>query len=524
MDTPPPSPASNVPEYSVSEIAGAVKRTLEGAFGRVRVRGELAEVKRYASGHTYLCLKDEGGTLRAIIWKTAARTIGLKPEDGVEVIATGRISAWGDKSQYQLIIERLEYAGAGAMLARIEALRVKLAAEGLFDRKRPLPMLPRVVGVVTSPQGAVLHDIQTTIARRFGRPILLWPTAVQGAAAAEQIAAAIAGCCRLPYGSIPRPDVLIVARGGGSLEDLMAFNDEAVVRAAAACSIPLIAAVGHETDHTLIDLAADRRAPTPTAAAELAVPVRLDLLANLAQRTARIASAIARTDGERRMRLATLAARLPDVASLADSARQRLDDRAHRLALALPTLLAARSTALIRAERALPDAPLLVRAAAQTLADRALRLRLGLPTLLATRRAALITAERHIPRPGAALATPTHRLQAATAALTAALRHAVQRQRIATARVLHHTANGAINGHLREARARTEGLGARLDSANPRAVLARGYALVTDLSNHPITAAAAIPPGKRLHLEFADGKIEVQAAGGAGLRQRELPL
>ena len=359
MDTQPP--ASNVPEYSVSEIAGAVKRTLEGAFGRVRVRGELSEVKRYASGHTYLALKDEGGTLRGIIWKTAARTIGLKPEDGVEVIATGRISAYGDKSQFQIIIERLDYAGAGAMLARIEALRVRLAAEGLFERRRPLPVLPALVGVVTSPQGAVLHDIHTTIARRFGRPILLWPVPVQGEGAAEKIAAAIAGFCGLPRHGVPRPDVVIVARGGGSLEDLMAFNDEAVVRAAACCSIPIIAAVGHETDHTLIDLAADHRAPTPTAAAEMAVPVRLELLADLQQRAARKSGALARMAGERRMHVAGLAGRLPDVASLAGAARQRLDDRGHRLALAMPNLLATRRATLVRVERALPDAPSLLR-------------------------------------------------------------------------------------------------------------------------------------------------------------------
>ena len=523
MDTQPP--ASNVPEYSVSEIAGAVKRTLEGAFGRVRVRGELTEVKRYASGHTYLCLKDEGGTLRGIIWKTAARSVGLKPEDGVEVIATGRISAWGDKSQYQLIIERLEYAGAGAMLARIEALRVKLAAEGLFQRKRPLPMLPRLVGVVTSAQGAVLHDIHTTIARRFGRPILLWPVAVQGAGAAEQIAAAIAGFCRLPRDGVPRPDVLIVARGGGSLEDLMAFNDEAVVRAAASCSIPLISAVGHETDHTLIDLASDRRAPTPTAAAEMAVPVRLELLADLAQRTARIAGAVARMDGERRMRLAGLAARLPDVASLAGSARQRLDDRAHRLVLALPNLVASRRSALLRAERALPDAPLVLRGAGQMLADRAVRLRLGLPGLLAARRAALVVAERHMPSPASALAAVRHRLGAASGGLAVGLRHAVQRHRITGARVMLQTGTGAVSGQLREMRARVEGLGGRLQSADPRAVLARGYALVTDLADRPITSTAAVTPGKRLRLEFADGTVEVQrSAGSAAARQPELPL
>ena len=522
MDTQAPS---NVPEYSVSEIAGAVKRTLEDAFGRVRVRGELSEVKKYSSGHTYLCLKDEGGTLRAIIWKSAASRVGLKPEDGVEVIATGRISAWGDKSQYQLIIERLEYAGAGAMLARIEALRVKLAAEGLFERRRPLPMLPGVVGVVTSAQGAVLHDIQTTIARRFGRPILLWPVPVQGEGAAEKIAAAIAGFCGLPRDGVPRPDVLIVARGGGSLEDLMAFNDEAVVRAAACCAIPIISAVGHETDHTLIDLAADRRAPTPTAAAEMAVPVRLELLADLAQRAARIAGALARMDGERRMKLAGLAGRLPDVASLAGAARQRLDDRTHRLTLALPNLLAARRAALIRAERALPDAPSLLRGAAQSLAERAVRLRLGLPTLLATRRASLLSAERHMPPPAGVLASARHRMATAAASLPAGLRHAVQRQRIEAGRVLPRLSDAPVRGRMREAAARLEGLGSRLQGADPRAILARGYALVTDTAGHPVTSAAAVTPDARLRLEFADGVVQVQrTAEKPGARQQKLAL
>ena len=523
MDT--QAPASNVPEYSVSEIAGAVKRTLEGAFGRVRVRGELVEVKRYSSGHTYLCMKDEGGTLRGIIWKTAARTIGLKPEDGIEVIATGRISAYGDKSQFQIIIERLEYAGAGAMLARIEALRVKLAAEGLFNRRRPLPVLPRIVGVVTSAQGAVLHDIQTTIARRFGRPILLWPVPVQGEGAAEKIAAAIAGFGGLPQGSVPRPDVLIVARGGGSLEDLMAFNDEAVVRAAAACPIPLISAVGHETDHTLIDLAADRRAPTPTAAAEMAVPVRLELLADLQQRAARKSGALARMVGERRMQVAGLAARLPDVASLAGAARQRLDDRAHRLQLAMPNLLGVRRAALVRLERALPDAPSLLRNAVQVLADRGARLRLGLPALVVARRAALVSAERHMPPPASVLATARHRHATAASGLPAALRHAVQRHRIEAARTLPRLTDAPVRAGLRELSARLEGLTARLHAADPRAVLARGYALVTDPAGRPVTSAAAVRPAARLRLEFADGAVDVQRVGARGeKRQQELPL
>ena len=499
MDTETPS---NVPEYTVSEIAGAVKRTLEGAFGRVRVRGELVEVKRYASGHTYLCLKDEGGLLRGIVWKTAARTIGLKPEDGVEVIATGRISAWGDKSQYQLIIERLEYAGAGAMLARIEALRVKLAAEGLFERRRPLPYLPALVGVVTSAQGAVLHDIQTTIARRFARPILLWPVPVQGEGAAEKIAAAIAGFCALPQDGVARPDVLIVARGGGSLEDLMAFNDEAVVRAAAGCSIPLIAAVGHETDHTLIDLAADRRAPTPTAAAEMAVPVRLELLADLQHRAARMVAAVARMGGERRMMVAAAAARLPDVASLAGSARQRLDDRGHRLGLALPNRLGSM---------------------ARVVAENGTRMRFALPALVAARRAALITAERHMPAPGGVMVAAWHRMHVAAAGLPVGLRHAVQRHRIDAGQTLTRLNPAPLRGRLREAAVRLEGLGARLQAADPRAVLGRGYALVTDMAGRPITSAAAIRPAARLKLEFGDGAVDVQrVAEPASKRQREL--
>ena len=522
MDT---QPATNVPEYSVSEIAGAVKRTLEGAFGRVRVRGELSEVKRYSSGHTYLALKDEGGTLRGIVWKTAARTVGLKPEDGIEVIATGRISAYGDKSQFQIIIERLEYAGAGAMLARIEALRVRLAGEGLFGRRRPLPVLPVVVGVVTSAQGAVLHDIHTTIARRFGRSILLWPVPVQGEGAAEKIAAAIHGFCTLPRDGVPRPDVLIVARGGGSLEDLMAFNDEGVVRAAACCAIPIIAAVGHETDHTLIDLAADRRAPTPTAAAEMAVPVRLELLADLAQRGARKTGALARLTGEWRMQVAGFGARLPDVQSLAGAARQRLDDRGHRLGLAMPNLLTGRRATLARAERALPDAPALLRQAQQGLADRGARLRLGLPALVAARRAALLAAERHMPAPGGVLAAVRHRAAVAGSELPTALRHAVQRHRIEAARTLPRLTDAPVRAGLREAAARLEGLAGRLEAANPRAVLARGYALVTDPAGHPVTSAAGVRPAARLRLEFADGAVDVQRVAAKGeRRQTELAL
>src|SRR5580658_3955417 len=297
---------TNLPEFTVSEISGAIKRTLEGEFGRVRVRGEITEMKRYPSGHIYFSLKDESAKLSGIVWKNSVSRLGLAPENGVEVIATGRISAYSERSSYQMIVERMEYAGAGALLARIEMLRVRLAAEGLFDvdRKVPLPVLPLVIGVVTSERGAVIQDIRTTILRRFPRNLLVWPVAVQGEGAAQQIAAAIAGFDALPLeGPVPRPDVLIVARGGGSLEDLMAFNEEIVLRAVAACRIPVISAVGHETDTTLCDYAADMRAPTPTAAAEAAVPVRAELIGYVEDQGLRVRQTVRRQVGNSRDRL-----------------------------------------------------------------------------------------------------------------------------------------------------------------------------------------------------------------------------
>ncbi len=457
MDEPRLDPVGNVPEFTVSEISGAVKRTLEGNFGRVRVRGEITELKRYPSGHIYFSLKDEGAKLAGIVWKFAVARLGMQPENGVEVIATGRITSYAERSSYQLIVERMEYAGAGALLARIEALRLRLAGEGLFDaaRKRALPGLPAVIGVVTSERGAVIQDIRTTIARRFPRPILLWPVPVQGEGAAERIAAAIAGFDALPAGgpgehAIPRPDVLIVARGGGSLEDLMAFNEEVVVRAAAACRIPLISAVGHETDTTLIDFAADRRAPTPTAAAELAVPARADLLADLAQTAARLIGALNRLTQDRRLRLSRAERGLPDLPALLGTARQRLDDRAERLRLALPNLV----------------------------------------------------------RGWAA------RLTLARSTLAGGLRHTLAARRDRAVRVLARVSPAPLAARLREARARLEGAAGRLESVSPLAVLQRGYALVTDPLGHPLTTAAAVRPGAPLRLRFADGEVGATAEGG----------
>ena len=479
MDEAAASPRSNIPEYSVSDLSGAIKRTLEGAFGRIRVRGEITELKAYPSGHVYLSLKDEGGKVRAVIWKSAAGRLGLKPENGVEVIATGKISAYGDRSEYQLVIDRLEYAGAGALLARIELLKQRFAAEGLFDAalKQAIPRLPVVVGVITSSSGAVLHDIMTTIARRFPRRILLWPVPVQGDGAAERIAAAIAGMDRLPAAGIPRPDVLIVARGGGSLEDLMAFNEEVVVRAAAACRLPLISAVGHETDTTLIDFVSDRRAPTPTAAAEMAVPARLELLADLAQKTARLLGALDRSTQSRRSRLVAAGSALPDLPGILGNARMRLDDRGQRLVIALPNLLSARATALVRAERHIADPR----------------------TLIAARRATVdLTGLR----------------------LLTGLRGSVQRHRDAISAVSPRLTVLGIRQRLREQGSRLEVLSARLDGASYERVLARGFVLVRDGAGHAVTCAGEVKPGSRLKLVFGDGQVGVVAHG----RQGSLPL
>src|SRR5690606_5533787 len=287
FDSPPPplpAPGHNAGELTVSELSQAIKRTLEDRFERVRVRGEISGFKRAASGHLYLCLKDADAALDAVCWKGTAARLGIRPEDGMEVIATGRVTTFPGRSKYQLVIDSLELAGEGALLKLLEDRRRKLAEEGLFDesRKRPLPYLPEVIGVVTSPSGAVIRDILHRLADRFPRRVLVWPVLVQGQGAAAPVAAAIRGFNALePGGRAAPPDLLIVARGGGSIEDLWAFNEEIVVRAAAESGIPLISAVGHETDTTLIDFAADRRAPTPTAAAEMAVPVRAELALHL---------------------------------------------------------------------------------------------------------------------------------------------------------------------------------------------------------------------------------------------------
>ncbi len=337
--------APNLPVYTVSQISQAIKRTLEGNFEWVRVRGEVSGFKRAASGHLYMTLKDRDAVIDGVCWRGVAGRLSVAPEDGMEVIASGRVTSYAGRSKYQLVIEQIERAGEGALLKLLEERKRKLAAEGLFDeaRKQPLPYLPEVIGVVTSPSGAVIRDILHRLADRFPRHVLVWPVLVQGEGAAAQVAAAIEGFNGLaPDGAVPRPDLLIVARGGGSLEDLWAFNEEVAVRAAAASRIPLISAVGHETDVTLIDFAADRRAPTPTAAAEMAVPVRADLVAQIMEGERRLHAGWQRGLAERRTVIEGLGRGLPHPLRLLEEKSQRLDDRAERLHGAARRLLAQR--------------------------------------------------------------------------------------------------------------------------------------------------------------------------------------
>jgi len=325
----------NVPEFSVSELSDAVKAVVERGFSYVRVRGELGRISRPASGHIYLDLKDQNAVLGGVVWKGVVQRLAIAPEQGMEVVATGRLTTFPGQSKYQIVIEALEPAGAGALMAMFEERKKRLAAEGLFDaaRKRPIPFLPATIGVVTSPSGAVIRDILHRVRDRFATRVIVWPTAVQGRGAEAQIAAAINGFNALsPDGEPPRPDVLIVARGGGSLEDLWCFNEEIVARAVAASTIPVISAVGHETDTTLIDFVADRRAPTPTAAAEMATPVRTELFADLLNKERRMAAAHARAREQRRIRIISAARGLGRPEDRLGAAWQKLDRAGDRLA------------------------------------------------------------------------------------------------------------------------------------------------------------------------------------------------
>lgn len=349
-------PGDNAGALSVSEISGMLKRHVETGFSRVRIRGEISGFKRPASGHLYLSLKDEGARIDGVMWKGTTNRLAFIPGDGIEVIASGKLTTYPGRSSYQIVIDSMEIAGEGALLAMLEKLKARLTAEGLFDpaTKRPLPFMPRIIGVVTSPTGAVIRDILHRLADRCPTRVIVWPVLVQGNGAASQIAAAVNGFSAMQ--GPDRPDLVIIARGGGSIEDLWAFNEEPVVRAVAGCTIPTISAIGHETDTTLCDFAADVRAPTPTAAAERAVPVRAELLAGLQSMQARSLRAIGRYAERANERLDATARRLPTLDSLLGPQRQRTDDLGERLKRGLGRRAADASTELARAAGALRPA------------------------------------------------------------------------------------------------------------------------------------------------------------------------
>lgn len=474
------SPRGNLPEYTVSELSQAVKRTVEDAFEIVRVRGEISGFKRHSSGHLYFALKDADAAIDGVCWRGSAARLGLKPEDGMEVIAVGRLTTYPGRSKYQIVVERMELAGQGALLKLIEDRKKRLAAEGLFDsaRKRPLPYLPGVIGIVTSPTGAVIRDILHRLADRFPRRVLVWPVAVQGEGAAEQVAGAIRGFNAFAQdGPIPRPDVLIVARGGGSIEDLMAFNEEIVVRAAAESEIPLVSAVGHETDTTLIDFASDKRAPTPTAAAEMVVPVRQELMARLARDAASLEAGLERAFAERRARLG--AAALGDPTRLIEERAQRLDERGERLKLAGAAAIERRGRQVAELGARLPDP------------------------------------KTQLERARGALA----RLRGALAAGASARRGAVTREAQHVADLLARAKRAAARG----LEARTAALGRAadlLESYSYKNTLARGFALVTDAGGTLVANAAAARKAGDVTLRFADGEVAANVADGASPPKR----
>lgn len=488
-------PGSNLPEYSVGDLARALKRTIEDGFGLVRVRGEISQPKFHSSGHCYLRLKDEVAVIEAVIWKGVLARLSVRPEEGLEVIVQGRVTTYPGRSQYQLVVESMELAGEGALLKMLEERRRRLAAEGLFapERKRRIPFLPRVIGVVTSPTGAVIRDILHRLADRFPRHVLLWPVAVQGETAARQIAAAIEGFNALPEGgAIPRPDVLIVARGGGSLEDLMPFNEEIVVRAAAASRIPLISAVGHETDTTLIDHAADLRAPTPTAAAEMAVPVRSELLARVADAGRRMEGAASRLLSERRTRIEGLARGLGDPGRLIETQIQRLDDRSERL-------------------------------------------RVSVLQLVERRRGSLRETAARLRHPREQVAAARARLTPAALGLTAAIRRRNDEARARFERIAGRLSARGIEARMGEGTRRLADLGPRLgvsairrlaetstkleaigrvlEGNSPNAVLERGYVYVEGANGKPVTSAGGTAPGDRVTLVFHDGRVGATIEG-----------
>ncbi|NIY97810.1 exodeoxyribonuclease VII large subunit [Salipiger sp. HF18] len=475
--------SGNTPEFSVSELSGAVKRVIEGEFGHVRVKGEVGRVSRPRSGHIYLDLKDDRSVIAGIVWKGVAARLETQPEEGMEVVATGRLTTFPGQSKYQIVIEDIRPAGLGALMAMLEKRKALLQAEGLFDasRKRPLPYLPEVIGVVTSPSGAVIRDILHRLRDRFPRKVLIWPVAVQGQNCAPEVVRAIEGFNALsPGGALPRPDLLIVARGGGSVEDLWGFNEEAVARAAAASQIPLISAVGHETDTTLIDFVSDRRAPTPTAAAEIAVPVRMELLSWTGEAGVRMTRAMGQRIEVRSQRLRDLSRALPRAETLLDQPRQRLDLLGDRLPRAL------------------------IRGTEQR--------RVALSDVAGALRPSLLT--RVIAHGRESLGRRTDRLS-----LRPIEREIVQgRDRLATlSRRLEESATRRLDDPARK----LDGLSRLLETLSYKGTLARGYAVVRSAEGTILTHKAAAQNAAGLEIEFSDGRFTL--GGKARPKRKDTP-
>jgi exodeoxyribonuclease VII large subunit len=473
---------NNLPEISVSDLAGAIKRTVEDAFGYVRVRGEISGYRGpSASGHVYFGLKDQSAKIDAVIWKGVFGRMKTHPEEGLEVIATGKVSTFPGSSKYQLIVESMEPAGVGALLAQLEERRKRLAAEGLFDpaRKQMLPYLPAVIGVVTSPTGAVIRDIIHRIEDRFPLHVLVWPVRVQGESSPAEVASGIRGFNAIAAGGpIPRPDVIIVARGGGSLEDLWGFNDEAVVRAAAESDIPLVSAVGHETDTTLIDYAADLRAPTPTGAAEMIVPVRTELLATTGDFGARLGGGLRRLVERRKTELRATSRAMPTPENLLAQPRQRLDVASQRLPSGLKAGLDTRRIALSRLGNRLesksPRSELAKRRGKlESVADRLLNALLG-----------------RLSRARTDIARDREKVAALDSRMLPALRRQLQRR----SDLLDNAAK-LLRGYSHEG------------------VLERGFALVLNDKGHPVRNVAAASPGSAITVQVADGRFGAVVGG-----------
>jgi exodeoxyribonuclease VII large subunit len=514
-----PTAGQNSPEFTVTELSGAIKRVIEGEFGHVRIRGEVGRVSRPRSGHVYLDLKDDRSVISGIIWKGVTARLETQPEEGMEVIATGRITTFAGQSKYQIVIEDIKPAGMGALMALLEKRKAALAAEGLFapERKRPLPYLPEIIGVVTSPSGAVIRDILHRLRDRFPRKVLVWPVAVQGAKCAPEVARAIEGFNRLtPGGALPRPDLLIVARGGGSVEDLWGFNEEIVARAAAASDIPLISAVGHETDTTLIDFVSDKRAPTPTAAAELAVPVRHELAAWLEGQGARMRQALSQGLTRRGQRMRDVARALPRAETLLEGPRQRLDRGGEKLAPALIAGVQGRRVKLADMSGALRPATLRrhLDSDRQRLAQLSARLDPAWQRNLAGQRERLGNRVARF-RPDVLHRQITSRRDRLTARAQnfrpEVLSRDIARQSQRLTDVLARLARAGEAAQERRRR-QIEALGRTLGTLGYRETLARGFAVVRG-DGDVVTSASAAKAARDLEIEFADGRLKLDGKG-----------